>query len=220
MRLPDSERIQSEARGAESEQRPNRRPLPPPGGNFAVFPKMLTRGVADLSRRAPVHHKAVRCSGALLSTSDQKTCKNLCLNGAKPHKCPEMPRNAQYKKGPAGRASKRNPEKSETKKRLGGGLVDKIGQKLHIKKATPERSTWENLCFIDKGSAELHPPGSPLNFQKEPKSSTKKSTKPPPVPAGGGLSVCLRQQADGVIVSCARSECSPARGASVSSVRS
>lgn len=108
------------------------------------------------------------------------------------------------KKGPAGRASKRNPEKSGTKKRLGGGLVDKIGQKLHIKKATPERSTWENLCFIDKGSAESHPPGSPLNFQKEPKSSTKKSTKPPPVPAGGGLSVCLLAQADGVIVSCAR----------------
>lgn len=179
---------------------------------------MLTRGVADLSRRAPVHHKAVWCGGALLSTSDQKTCKNLCLNGSKPHKCPEMPRNAQYKKGPAGRASKRNPEKSGTKKRLGGGLVDKIGQKLHIKKATPKRSTWENLCFIDKGSAESHPPGSPLNFQKEPKSSTKKSTKPPPVPAGGGLSVCLLAQADGVIVSCARSECSPA--GAVSSVRS
>lgn len=83
------------------------------------------------------------------------------------------------KKGPAGRASKRNPEKSGTKKRLGGGLVDKIGQKLHIKKATPERSTWENLCFIDKGSAESHPPGSPLNFQKEPKSSTKKEHKAP-----------------------------------------
>lgn len=98
MRLPDSERTQSEARGTESEQRPNRRPLPPPGGNFAVFPKMLTRGVADLSRRVPVHHKAVWCGGALLLTSDQKTCKNLCLNGAKPHKCPEMPRNAQYKK--------------------------------------------------------------------------------------------------------------------------
>ena len=166
MRLPDSERTQSEARGTESEQRPNRRPLPPPGGNFAVFPKMLTRGVADLSRRVPVHHKAVWCGGALLSTSDQKTCKNLCLNGAKPHKCPEMP---NIKKGPAGRASKRNPEKSGTKKRLGGGLVDKIGQKLHIKKATPERSTWKNLCFIDKGSAEITPAGIPSKLPKRAK---------------------------------------------------
>ena len=33
----------------------------PPSGNFPIFPKRLTRGVADLSRRAPQNRKAVWC---------------------------------------------------------------------------------------------------------------------------------------------------------------